>query len=195
MGYHHSELAGLEFMPCIGECLTEEMLWKFIYEEIPDREALIQNIDRIFIKGAKKNFKDHLNSFFFYDGMIQFMETGFLDIFPYQVYRSIDMETRCEILKKAIELSKNGRVVQYMLKKNMFPSMQGIHIEQIRGENDKLVFERRSRGAVKEQIQVTEKRILHQFWQFFNYLRKSEYVYSREETIACMEQVLKKFNN
>jgi hypothetical protein len=195
MGYRNSELVGLEFMPCVGECLTERMLRKFIYKEIPDREVLIQNIIRIFIKEAKKNMKDNMNTFFFYDGMIQFMETGFLEIFPYQVYHPLDMETRCEILKRAIELSKSGRIIQYMFKPNQFPSMQGIHIEQIHGETEKLIFERRSRGVLKEQIQVTEKRILHQFWQFFHALKKSDYVYSREETVAHMEQVLEKYKN
>lgn len=190
---HNNAFVKFGFMPDVTACLTEKILCKMIGKEVPEREKLIHGILHMFVKEEKKYQPEHQNVFFFYDGLIQFMESGMLELFPYRTYQPVDMETRCELLRKAITFSKKGLVVQYMFKRNTFSGMDGIHMEQVHGEKEKLIFERKNKAGLKERLLVTEKKVLHPFWQFFNYLKNSEYVYNREETIARMEQVLTKY--
>jgi len=74
-----------------------------------------------------------------------------------------------------------------------FPDMRGLHIEQVHGKTEKLTFTIRFQEEQKEQIEITEQRILNRFWQFFEYLKESEYVYSEEETLEYMKKQLKEY--
>ena len=195
MIYQDSDLVGIEFMPCFGRCLTEKILREFIYEDLPGREELIQSILRIFVTGGEVYFPKSLTAFFLPAGLEKFMETGVLDIFPYQVYRPLDKKARCFILERAIRLSEQGTVVQYMLRESMFPNLEGIHVEQVHGQVESLTFDRRFQGELKDQIQIKESRILNEFWQFFQYLKESEYVYTEEETREFMRKVLKQYRD
>lgn len=187
MNYHGSYLIGIEFMPCFGKCLTEMMMRSHIYD-IPGKEELIQAI----LEGMG-GIQETGHAFFLPEGMKTFMETGILEIFPYKIYRPVDQETRCEILERAVSFMEKGVVVQHMLRENRFPDMRGLHIEQVHGKTEKLTFTIRFEEEKKEQIEITEQRILNRFWQFFEYLKESEYVYSEEETLEYMKKQLKEY--
>lgn len=191
MCYEDSDLVSLEFMPCFGKCLTEELLRKFIYMDLPNREALIQEIVRIFVIEGEQ-YPNKLTTFFLPNGLLKFMEKGRLEIFPEDIYSPLDLSARKEFLRKAIKLSENGTVTQYMLREEKFPNMEGIHIEQVYGKIQKLTVTINFWNEEKEQIEISEQRILNQFWNFFEYLKESEYVYTLEESIQYMKQVLKK---
>lgn len=192
MNYDSSVIVGLEFMPCFGRCFSEKMLRSHIYD-IPGREELILAILRIFGMEREEEFPKQGHTFFLPEGLKTYMETGLLEIFPYRIYRPIAPEVRCEMLESAISLMEKGVVVQHMLRENRFPDMQGLQVEQVHGKVEKLTFTIRFQGEMKEQFEITEQRILKRFWQFFEYLKESEYVYSEEETLEYMRKQLKEY--
>lgn len=191
--FFKSDLVTIEYMPCFGKCLSEDMLRACIYEDVPEREQFIQKVLKIFQGKNNEKFAEHIDTFFFPSGLLKYMETGTLEIFPYKIYRPMDLSMRCEVLRRAIALLENGTVVQHMLRENKFPNMSGIQVDQIHGKVKKLTFTIRFEGEVKEQFEITEQRILNRFWQFLNYLKDSEYVYTVEETKEYMKKVLERY--
>lgn len=183
----------IEYMPCLSLGLTERILENILYQWFPQRRMLIHEILEQFpMRFTSGNMK--LVSFFTKEGLLEFMETGRVDIFPYEIYDSISMKGRCEVLRNVIAISENVPRVCYICMKEGFLDMKGIHIEQWMDSIDRLVVEIHFDHKVNVEIEIADEDIKKEFYQFYEWLSTSDYVYTEEETRRFMIQVLEKYS-
>ncbi|MBO5303049.1 MAG: hypothetical protein J6A92_03265 [Lachnospiraceae bacterium] len=194
VGYEKADMTGytMEYMPCIGNGLTEAILEQHIYPHIPGRNALIQEIlNTHLLKNKNQKFKWY--SFFSREGLIEFMETGRIDTFPYEVYKRPELPVRCEMLENAMNSCRDGRFSYFMVKDKEFPSMKNLYIEQMVGSMEKLELGLCLKDGVKEQLRIKNAGIQKQFLNFCSYLEEGGYVYTQNETLAYMKQILQEY--
>lgn len=98
-------------MPCLSMGLTKEILQNNIYQDLPFREELIQNILERY-PGCPDYLRE-IFSYFTKSGLIEFMETGRVEIFPYDIYDSLSSPQRCEVLDNIISLSETKEKVHF----------------------------------------------------------------------------------
>jgi hypothetical protein len=82
-----------------------EILEGQINEGIPNREALIEEIYK-----SCSSIPSHGRAFFCREGLIEFLETGRIDSFPYEIYQQPNMEIRCQVMERAIALTEQGEL-------------------------------------------------------------------------------------
>ncbi len=187
------DVYGIEYMPCMGCVLPEESLEEFLYD-FPGKELFIKTVVDIYKKivyGEESSDVGHKGAvtFFYKDGLLQFMETGRFEVFPYEIYKALSVEARCKVLRNAIDALKTGRITQYMVREEYALECKGIHIEYDNYVN-KLYIETHFDNKTVEVLGIEEENICSQFKEFFLYLKDSGNVYSREETITYMETIL-----
>lgn len=184
--------SSIEYMPCIGSALTREILERQIYSYIPERESLIQSILTTYANLAEARNADW-KSFFFRDGLLEFMDTGRIENFPYMVYERPNPVTRCEILQNMIKVSKEKKLVYYMVKDEALPHMRNLYVEQMDGDLGSLNINMHFEEGIKERFVMEDKGLTKLFENFFAYLAKGGYAYSAKETVAYMEKVLEEY--
>lgn len=192
--FPYSDFIGrsIEYMPCTGCCLTRAMLEQYIYSTIPDREALIQGIMEYYARltGAEEL---EWHTFFFREGMLEFMDTGRIDAVPDILYERPSVATRCEVLERMIDFSKEGKICYHMVKDGRLPLMKNLHVEQMNGVTKSLIIDMHFEDDRKERFEIEDEEFRTNFWNFFEYLEKGGYAYSVQETIAYMEEVLEEY--
>lgn len=180
----------MEYMPCIGPCLTRDILQNQILENIPGRDELIDRIliyNRSVMDGA---FKKTIN-FFQREGFIDFFERGRVEIFPYEVYGQIPCDVCCDIMQNAIDHTRSGRMNFCMMKEEWPIEFENIYIECIAKKVVRIDvhFE----GGQKEQIELYFDSICRAFGKFINYLQESGYAYTKQETADYMQSVVDEY--
>jgi len=183
------QIMALEYMPCISLGLTEDILQEQIHPDIPFREELIQKVIAYYSQGAPA--AGQLFSYFTKDGLVEFMESGRIEIFPEQgLYSPASMRQRCEILANIIALAQDKPDIHFFLLKEDFPELKGIHLEQWLGTKNALWMEHCLETGQKEEIAIVDKEIQQAYSRFFAYLKKGGKTYGEAETLACMRDVL-----
>lgn len=187
-GYKEAIVSSLEYMPCIGPCLTMELLERQIYPEIPGREALIQEIYRNCVSMTGRG-----KAFFCREGLEEFMETGRIESFPYEVYRKPSMEQRCQMVERMIAITEQGELTYQMVKGEQFPHMKGLYLELIEGEQGRLSIDMHFLEGDKERFLIRDQGIQGYFQVFFQNLEGSGYAYSAQETAAYMREIVNQY--
>ena len=175
-----------EYMQCIGNCLTREILEDHIYNDIPQREYIIEGL-------FKSNIYNKWEwwSVFTYEGLIEFMETGNIQNFPYQLYRKPDMKVRCELLENAIKMTKKREFCYYMIKSDKMYSMKEYYLEMYLKARVSINFYNEV-GSIGRF--VFENPIIAGVFEEMNgYLEKIGYIYSHEKTCEIMQKVLEEY--
>lgn len=181
----------MEYMPCIATGMTKEILEQHIYKNLPGREELME---LILIRNTAANQKKFpIRSFFCKDGLTEFMETGRIEIFPYEVYHRIEYSARCDIIQNAIDFIENENMEYYMIKSDRLFDMKNIYIEHYEGKSSYLIIDIQRAGQNKERFEIYSGDIINNFKEFFDFLTESGYVYTLEETREQMQQILDKY--
>ncbi len=185
------QAAVVEYMPCVGMGLTEEILRDRIYPEVPFREEMIQKI----LEGqpGRALGVGHLFSYFTKEGLAEFMESGQVEIFPYKVYRPATLQQRRQILANLIALAEQEPSIHYFMLKEGFLGMKGIYVEQRDGIGNSLRIELQFGSGEKEGIAIFDWEIQKAYRVFFAYLKESVNVYGEEETLAYLREVLERY--
>lgn len=185
-------LGAMEHMPCLGNCLTKEILEQHILPDIPGREELMAMILSYGQSLESKKIKNG-RSFFFREGLIEFMETGIFEVFPYGVYQPPGYESCCDILQNGIEFAKKGLMNYQMVREGQLPSMKDIYIEQVYGDVEHLVIDIHFDHGRKERFEIFSEVIKKEFESFFEFLQDSAYLYSVEETVEQMQEIVEAY--
>ncbi len=188
------EMYEITEQPCLGLALTREMMEEYIYRELPYRDQMIDEVLKKRNGLMEKYGTTH--AFFYEEGLIEFMEKGRFTSFPYEIYRSLEMRTRCEVLQRAIAYAEEKKVIQYILKDKTFPFLKRTHIEFVKNlenksnEVEKLLMEIDVSDDERQTIILEDGHMVDNFEGFFKYLEKSDYIWNAEETIQKMKDIL-----
>lgn len=175
-----------EYMPCIGNCLTKEILDNHIYDEVPGKAQLIEGLLQCHIMN-EWNWK----SVFSYEGLIEFMETGKIHNFPYGVYKNPDLSVRCELLKNAIKLTQTEKFVYYLIKSDRMYNMKDYYFELY--DRKRLSINIYKKEGVIERFSIENDIMAECFSDVHNYFEKIGYIYGREKTCEIMQNVLNQY--
>lgn len=184
-----SKLLILENQPCMGFLLTENLLRKHIYEELENREELIQLIVRNYVACLQEDndIVESTEVFFTESGLRDFMETGLFEVFPYPVYSPFTVRERCEIIRRCAEMIRSRQHVQYLIKDNRMVDLEDLHIEYIKGVSEPLVtIDLNVAADKKERILLFYDEMVHKFEDFFECMKCEKYSYSADETIQIL---------
>lgn len=132
-------------------------------------------------------------SIFFREGLIEFMETGYMESFCTDDCESLKLDTRCKMVQRAAALMEQGKMFCYMVKKKESLDMRGVCLEYITEPEKSLYIEMKFGKENKGWLIIQNKGIYQQFEYFFEYLKNSEYVYSVQETAEYMKKIAVKY--
>ena len=190
-----AKVYGIEYMPCMGLVIPEDVLQECLYE-FPEKQQFIQIMKNSFdLVMSSANEQDKImqaKTYFDKKGLIKFMESGRFEVFPYDIYHTVSVEARCKVLKNAIRVMKSGIVEQNMFKEDYGINVEGIHIEYEENEK-KLYIETHFDKKTSEVLEIEEEHLCGNFKDYFEYLNKCDKVYSVEETVEYMEEILAQY--
>lgn len=92
----------LQLSPCLTPLLTETLLDKYIIQDLPDRAQFLQMLVEYIQQLYHRDTTLDLDSVFSMNGIRHFMENGYLDEYPQNIYTPLAMSDRISILKKLI---------------------------------------------------------------------------------------------
>lgn len=178
----------IEYMPCVGQGMTRDILEYHIYQEIPGRETLINGI--LDEGELARNGLCFWRSFFTKEGFHEFMETGRIENYPYMVYQRFDRHYCCKTMQNCLDMVKNGNMNYFMIKEGL-PGLHNIYIKQEHA--DKLDVYLLFKDGITENFRIVDEGLQKHFWNFFMCLERFGYTYSAQETLAYMEEQLEEY--
>lgn len=187
----------LEDAPCLTLGLSKDILEKCIYEYIPNREGFIEQILTrcTYFTADAGNKKNFINCFFRKEGLTEFMETGIVSGFDPSLYRPLTMSMRCEMLARCIELWEEDFITYNCIREDSDVVLNRGYIELTLSERNIVCIKDWHKGKHNEQIEINNNDVCRKFFDFFNYIEDSIYVYSKEETLEYMRKVLLKYKS
>lgn len=193
----NSVITTIEYQPCLGACLDEEILDRHFHKDLPNRELVIERLLKSYVFGTEdgnvESILNDLNVFFSKEGLRAFMETGIFEVFPYPFYTPVTMEERCKIVRRCVGLSKEGKNKHYLIKDTGLSKLKNIHIEYIRDDKRAVVRIDVNQNVGKERMAIKNESILQEFDDFFECIQNEKYIYSKEETEQYMLRVVEEY--
>ena len=183
----------LEYAPGLSIGLTNQLLEKHIYKDIPNRDQLLKMVDELFVSGSA-NIQNYI-SVFEKDGLERFMQKGMesFDSLIGKIASSLEMEEKCQILERVIAMVEEKEEFRYHMVKEGNFRLAKTYMELMLYENAtslKLIY---FGDTCEKNIVVKMEEISEIFKNFFEWICQSEYVYSKEETLAIMKEVLNEY--
>lgn len=176
--------------PCMGKFYTNELIERKIKKEFPYREELVAESQRRFSELASVT-KDYF-TFFTASGLKEFMETGIVSDIPRQVIDLVTEEERYQLvesLKNEIAEDKiMGRVVNE--ERLSLPHYLSFSVNA-QNKVDIFTLQQDQQDESIYSIHIDEPLIGASFLDFVHFLPKSEYVFSKEQTLEIIDKLLR----
>ena len=178
----------VEYVPCISSGLTEEILDRYIYDAILEKKHIISELVNTF---AYSDSLHAIYNVFNGKGLYRFLESGKFDNFPHDIYDTIAFEDRCKIVRNALSGETSNIEMHYFrIRDDAFLNMEKVYVEYQKGNVNSLRFQIYRNRSIEQQIEVENDYIFEIYEKFFDYLIKSGYIYSEEETRKWILQVV-----
>lgn len=178
----------LQFEPCFGFFFTMNMAQQQICRDLPNREELLSFFDErrkqiSLLDGARKN-----TSFFTLEGLDRFLESGRIGELPEDCYLPFPKPFRVELLRRMLACTQNQSYSPYLIKPAKFRIPQALYFLVTGPQQVTCSCTHPIHGRIHLNIQ--ENSVAYSFCDFFEYLKETGLVYSKEETQAVLRQRL-----
>lgn len=175
--------------PCIGKFYTPELIEAKVRKELPHREELIRQSELRF--SVLREISGTYYTFFTRKGLRDFMENGIICDIPQQLILPFTVEERRIALAKLRNAIADDSVVgrltnEYLL--SLPPSLS--FCISANNQIDIFTLPRDRNDDTYYNIHIDELMIGRNFLDFVLYLPQSEYLLSKEETLAFLDQLL-----
>ena len=182
--------------PCLAFFITEDILTKYIYEALPDKHVILSMysklIDQRFKQLIEKN--KYILSCFTEEGLDDFITYGRITDIPSDYYSPIEKEDCYKMLTKMHELTLSGLYQPIIINTNKFRLPRNLVLTaSTNGEAASLTYIHPQYGPIV--FDFTEQSLILAFSNFIEYLKASDMVLSREETLRVIEDKLIKLDN
>ena len=180
-------LYSLEFQPCFCTFLTEDILFKYAEDDIPNRPATAESL---MVRARQLYDLSSHTCIFSKAGLLDFAERGYLADIPPAYMRPLDIPDRIYFLKSLYEEIASGRQEHRMVNPLNFPISEQVICAL--HQNTALDFNCFSaRDSSYNYIHIVEPTLLDAFADFFQYLSSSSLVYSRQDTMKAIEDCIR----
>lgn len=175
-----------QMTPCFTPFLTLSMLEKYITMDIMARSEFISYFHE-YIKNMKAwQEQGKTYCIFSYEGVRHFLETGKINEYPEDIYRSFDMHDRLILIRKLIQECKNER---YRMLKEPIGNVEHELYLFINQQSGYLMFSSPHTGE-PVYLNIEEPGLLFTFYDFCENLDDSMF-YMPEETEIMINELLK----
>lgn len=184
----------LDYEPCMLHFFTSEDLQAFnrSTKDAPVALALVEKMEKILLPAFNK--KNQV-AFFTKKGVEAFIETGCIAEIPDGLGLVIKYERRRELLQCVLNAMKNEEKSKYIYRlfnENEFDPPLGLRFLGSGSTTDHLFVMSNSEDGVRSILSLSNPDIVSSVFDFIESLETSDMVYSREEMIAYMEDVIAK---
>lgn len=127
------------------------------------------------------------------EGVQDFVATGLVADIPASVYRPADLRQRCLLLDRLIEASKGEHAPHYLLSGKGLMPPRGFTLAVVEGVGVKIcqLFANDAQSGLCRTYFCSEPSTTEAFCDYLKNLKNTGDVYSREESIAILQQMRK----
>lgn len=178
-----SDVFSLSYEPCLGSCLTPELLDKYLRRELPERESLLERLT------AYLGTSVWTHNYFSGEGLEQFMKTGQIPELPAELFGPLEPGDRIRLLRQYAELQNSGLDIRmYGGYLNQYPP--NFHL--LSGSNLGYMLFIDPSGRCSCLI-LEEANLIRAFFDFSSSLAEMELLASAQETHGALQRVLDTF--
>jgi hypothetical protein len=181
--YHFS------YAPCLVYFATDEMCHKYVTHLLPEREVFISLVIQ-HLNDFRKALPLHTveTIYFSEEGLDRFLDTGLLSEIPAQFYSPLNISDRYRLLKYFYDAAIAGICQPLIInsKKLTIP----VDLITCTCNDNAVSFVYNSQDHDSTALVITEKSIAFWLNDFLGYLKNSSMIFSKEETIALLEDRL-----
>lgn len=175
--------------PCFGKFYTREFIAKKVPKELPFYQPLVEAADQRF--QILRNLKGNYYTVFTYEGLRTFCETGTFCDMPKEFVQKCTKEERLAIIQSLKADIADGSITGLIVNPSRFriPEYLTFTISPDKGIHifTTLMFEER---AYHSNLHIIEPMISKAFFDFIVSLPASEYVYSKEDTLNILDELI-----
>lgn len=176
----------LEFQPCLTTYLTEKIVQSQIRPELKNADVL----SKLILERAQqlKKLNSHI-SIFSKSGLIDFANTGHISDLPEEYTTPFSTRNRITILEGLYQDILCNQRIYYMVNPLVFPISK--HLTCLFHPDSSLDFGYFSgTNGCYTCLRIKERTLLETFEDFFQYLRGSSLICSKEETLTTIRSCL-----
>lgn len=180
--------SSIENQPCFQSYLTKQLISKYTMINSKENAAIIEIYTK-YIDGIQK--EPNFFSAFGREGLMFFVETGILAVWPPTLGKPFELPDRIKILERMLHDIKNDKFHCRMIDASKLTIPLISTVIGVRRNTFIIYCLDYANGNVKN-ICLTEKNIVEAFADFFKNLPSSHLVHSKEETVKAFEDALEK---
>lgn len=178
-----SDVFSLSYEPCLGSCLTPELLDKYLCGNLPERESLLERLTTYLGTSV------WTHNYFSGEGLEQFMKTGQIPELPAELFGPLEPGDRIRLLRQYAELQNSGLDIRmYGGYLNQYPP--NFHL--LSGSNLGYMLFIDPSGRCSCLI-LEEANLIRAFFDFSSSLAEMELLASAQETHGALQRVLDTF--
>lgn len=187
MGWGLTPSYEIQAEPCLVPYITPSILEHVVYQEIPGRDGLLENI-KSFIKTSRERIPNpNMNTFHTCHGIERFLKTGRLQEIPKDIYAPFSMAERVQMLESILPYIHTG--MYHILKGPLENLAPNLHLSFTR-YNGYILFSNHKGENI--YLIIEESSILSAFMDYVSNLDEDD-IYTPEETAFYLHGLIKKY--
>lgn len=179
--------SSIEPHPCVGSNVTAEFIESHLKEDVPDREALVNSTTQYFQTLASVDEKKI--SLFTKEGFESFQDQGLIPYLPMRYSRGFSEMERAEMIRRLLRDIDEGRTEARLINQAKFrvPTFATLTVAGETGLNVTIGSPDNSNIIYIDEISIVDA-----FDDFMQNILVTDLVYTKEETLAVLENALEK---
>ncbi|MDO4976311.1 MAG: helix-turn-helix transcriptional regulator [Eubacteriales bacterium] len=184
-----------EYMPCFTTYMNHDLLDRSFYQQLPDRDGLIQSILSSY--HFEENKKYDVHNLCSEEGLRSFMENGIIAIFPYPIYHPLSLEDRIMLLEKLIHAVDLGNCKQLFMKEQILHNYPVIQVDLYENENSPIVSLMIIEGNElnTHRLIFRHPSIVQCVRDYFEVAKHPRFTYTKEESREILQKVLEEYKD
>lgn len=179
--------------PCIMNFITESILDKYIVPDLPNREEILK-LYLTRINTYRELYKNGhcFTSFFTEEGINQFVATGRVTDIPAEYYFPIEKNDRNYMIKIMYEYALQSSYNPIIIDTSKFKVPKNLVIVGLNEITTLMIYMHPVYGAIA--LILNEQSVAYSIYSFFQYLKDSDLVLSKEKTHDIITNILNENN-
>lgn len=189
---NESELCFTMFsQPCLMFFITKTILERYS-NDFPGREELLEVISqrsKDYLSKIKAGYD--YTTYFTLEGLKDFWETGRIREIPDAFYKPLNKRDRLYLLNMLYDISEKYNYNTILVNNEMLRLTDRLVATATDDSSISLIFHHPEKDAIC--FNIKEKSLTYSFFRFFEYLKNSDFIISKAETLDILKEQLEFF--
>lgn len=175
--------------PCFGHFFTPELMEKYMVPEIPHKREILEWYTHEYLHNLSiMQAGCYRVSYFVAEGLDSFVQTGRVTEIPTEFYNSLDKRDCYSLMNTLYEQSLLGGYFPAIVNPHAFKLPRNLVIGAIAEDQISMFYIHPVRGAIA--FAFHERSVSHAIYTFLEYLKDSDMVLPKDETLAIIHKKL-----